>query len=120
MPKMPVQWADQTHLGEPVEWIRLIHVDLVRAYRQNPPARHRDQQPEDTGYQTLPEYNELRAYLNRWARLQQFEYDKETNEIWVAIPTPGSPNYRTRLTQWKTILRRWPAFIDPEAKGLLR
>lgn len=114
--KYPVQWSDQTHRNEPVDWIRLIYVNLLRAYRQNPPPRRRDEDFLDTGYQTLSEYDNLRAYLNRWARLQQIDYNQETSEMWIAIPTPSSPNYRMRLTQWNTILRRWPAFIDPEAR----
>ena len=117
-PGTPVLWKDNDLQGNPRQWMRLIHVDLLRAYLQNPPARHIDNKKQDTGYLSLKDYNAMRAYIERWIPWRAIEHQERGQEIWISIPTPDSPNWRTRFTQWNTILRRWPQFIDEEAKEL--
>jgi hypothetical protein len=112
-PETPLRWEDVDLQGQPRKWVRLIYVNLLRAFQQLPPKRHMDQL-KDTGYQTLPEYDELRKYIERWAPWRVIEYNDKTTDMWISIPSPDSPNYKTRLTQWNTILRKWPSFIDPE------
>ncbi len=114
-PQMPPRWTWITRRGEQTEMIRLIYVDMLRAWKQDPP---RDPQyREDTGYQTIRDYDAMRDYIKKRAsRLVDIQYDEKTNECWISIPSPDNQYYRTNLTTWKTILRRWPAFIDPEFK----
>jgi hypothetical protein len=95
--------------------IRLLHVDLVRAYQQDPPARYAHQR-QDTGYHTIREFETLRDYV--YSRFPLSVWQGGTldalEECWIWVPSPDSPNYRTDKTRWNTILRRWPRFLDPE------
>lgn len=116
-PPVPVSYSDEDLQGNKRDWLRLIHVDLRRAYKQDSKySEHR----EDTGYQTLADYEALRDYLNKHlASHHEVYYDAESNQLWVEVTTPTSPFYRTSRAQWNTILTRWPSFIDEEARGLL-
>jgi hypothetical protein len=114
-PEHPLYWDYVTHRGEPVRMVRLIYVDLVRAYRQDPPQRYGHQR-KDTGYHTLREFEDLRSYIySRFGlHVWQGASREQPNECWIWIPTTDSPSYRTDKTRWNTILRRWPKFLDPE------
>ncbi len=114
-PDRPLRWDYTTHLGEPVKMVRLIRVDLGRAYQQAP--ANPSHIAKDTGYQTTRDYMAMREYLKKRFGLHYVQYVQEPSyhECWISIPTTDSPNYRTSLTKWNTILRRWPAFIDPFA-----
>ena len=120
-PNHPVRWTLTTHRGETVEMVRLLHVDLVRAYLQEPPVRSGHAR-EDTGYQGLADYGALRDYVDRRFALYDLQVvgftegrpTGSTQECWISVPSTTSPNYRTHKTQWDTLLRKWPRFIEPE------
>lgn len=113
---VPVLYVDEDLHGNKREWLRLIYVDLLRAYEQ---ASKYQEHQRDTGYQTLADYAALRTFLSKHVPNHEVYYTSETQEVWIEVTTPNSPAYRTSRARWNAILRQWPSFIDEEARLLL-